>query len=66
MTYTPHTRCPNCASEEVYGFLPTRFGQSHYCPACCQQWHVTVEDRVLDMLAAARTARRLSTPNEVG
>ena len=34
--------------------------------ACRGRWHVTVADRVLDMLAAARLARRLSTDHQPG
>jgi hypothetical protein len=32
--YSHHTRYPICASEDVYGFLPTPTGQSYYCTAC--------------------------------
>jgi hypothetical protein len=66
MTYSHHTRCPTCASEDVYGFQPTPTGQSFYCTACRARWYVTAADRVLDMLAAARVARRLSTGHEPG
>jgi hypothetical protein len=31
MTNSHHTRCPACASEDVYGSQPVRTGQSSYC-----------------------------------
>ena len=31
MTNSHHTRCPACASEDVYGSQPARTGQSFYC-----------------------------------